>query len=548
MAELKGLTALLIEPHAGMRANLQNMLNGLGLGRVDVATNAQAAIRALATRPVELILCEYELEGGQDGQQLLEDLRQQGLIPPATLFFMVTAEGQLSKVTSVAELMPDDYVLKPFKADTLLARIERALDRRAALLPVQMLLESGEHRAAIETATREEVALPRYKADFVRLRAQTHVLLGEPEQAEHLYAALWDERALPWARLGQARMLALRGHGEEARVMLAELLGQNDRYLAAYDSLARVHEDSGQLAEAQAVLSDAAMLSPHAIGRLRRLGEVALEAGDADAAERALKQVLQRARHSEFRDPEDHARLAQSLLKKGDAAQAELVIRDMERSLANRENTPVCAAIATAMLLEATGATERLGAALDSALAGARNATGLSTGIRLELARTCLAAGREQQAAEVMRNVMASSGGGVPMAKAMRLLEQIGRGEMAAQLARESRSEVAAMVSQGAAQARAGDYRSAVETMLDAVRKLPDNPQVVFNAAVAVLKYLEREGWNEALGTKGIELVTSLRRLDPGNPKLAALGGLQEELLKKYNVRPGRRVIVRQQA
>jgi hypothetical protein len=144
--------------------------------------------------------------------------------------------------------------------------------------------------------------------------------------------------------------------------------------------------------------------------------------------------------------------------------------------------------------------------------------------------------------------VMASTGGGVPMARAMRLLEQIGKGEMAARLARESRSEVAAMVSQGAAHARAGDYRSAVETMLDAVRKLPDNPQVVFNAAVAVLKYLEREGWNEKLGTKGMELVASLRRLDPGNPRLAALGGLQEELLKKYNVRPGRRLLVRQQA
>ncbi|GGX91262.1 response regulator [Massilia dura] len=549
MAQLNGLTALLIEPHSGMRANLQNMLTTLGLTRVDVATNAQGALRVLAARQFDLILCEYELEGGQDGQQLLEDLRQQELIAPATLFFMVTAEGQSSKVTSVAELMPDDYILKPFKADTLLARIERALDRRAALASVQHLLDEGEHRGAIAACAGQETAQPRYRTDFMRLRAETHLLLGEPEQAEHVYAAVWQERSAPWARLGQAKTLALRGKMEEARDMLAELLGHNERYLAAYDWLARVHEEAGQLAEAQAVLADAATLSPHAVGRLRRLGEVALEAGDADSAERALKQVLQRARFSEFRDPEDHARLAQSLLKKGDAAQAELVIRDMERSLAHRENTPVCAAIATAMLFEATGDTARLGAALDSALAGAREAPNLSAGMKLELARTCLAAGREQQAAEVMRNVMASAGGGTPMAKAMRLLEQSGKGEMANRLARESRHAVAEMVAQGASQARAGDYRGAVDTMLDAVQKLPDNPQVVFNAAVAVLKYLERTGWDEKLGTKGIELVAHLRRLDPANARLAALGGLQEELLKKYNVRPGRRTVtVRQRA
>ncbi|HEX8606970.1 MAG TPA: response regulator, partial [Pseudoduganella sp.] len=238
MAPLNGLAALLIEPHAGMRANLQNMLTTLGLSRVDVATNAQAALRMLAARQFDLILCEYELEGGQDGQQLLEDLRQQELISPATLFFMVTAEGQSSKVTSVAELMPDDYILKPFKADTLLARIERALDRRAALAPVQRLLDEGEHRAAIAACAEQETAQPRYRTDFMRLRAETHLLLGEPEQAEHVYAAVWQERSAPWARLGQAKTLALRGKMAEARDMLAELLGHNERYLAAYDWLA----------------------------------------------------------------------------------------------------------------------------------------------------------------------------------------------------------------------------------------------------------------------------------------------------------------------
>ena len=111
MNDLKGLNALLIEPHPGMRASLHNMLNLCGLTRVDDAANASQAIRQLGIKHYDLILCEYDLEGeGQDGQQMLEDLRHHRLMHPATIFFMVTGEGQFNKVVSAAELSPTETV------------------------------------------------------------------------------------------------------------------------------------------------------------------------------------------------------------------------------------------------------------------------------------------------------------------------------------------------------------------------------------------------------------------------------------------------------
>jgi hypothetical protein len=71
--------------------------------------------------------------------------------------------------------------------------------------------------------------------------------------------------------------------------------------------------------------------------------------------------------------------------------------------------------------------------------------------------------------------------------------------------------------------------------MVEAVNKLPDNPQVVFNAAVAVLKCLENVGWEERLGQYSLQLIDTVRRLDPVNPKLPALAGLHQAILKKYN-------------
>lgn len=541
MNELKGLTALVIEPNPSMRASLHNMLSLCGLDRIEDAASSNQAIRALETKTYDLILCEYALEGGQDGQQMLEDLRHHRLINASTMFFMVTGEGQFSKVVSAAELMPNDYILKPFAADAMLERIWRALDRRNALLPVHQLVDMGDLRAAIEACEAGEAAQPRFATDFRRLRAEMHIQAGEPELAEPLYAGLWGSRHIHWARLGQAKTLYLRGRYEEARAMLEDLLGKNSRFLDAYDWLARTHEANGDLAAAQAVLNNAVELSPHAVRRLRRLGEVALEAGDIEGAERALKQVVSKTRYSEFRTPEDHAKLAQTLVKKGDPVQAAAVIRDLDKSLAGTRNTEVCSAIASAALHEFTGNAARMTAALDYACNGVRSASGLSADMKMELARTCLEVGKEEQATEVMRDVMRNAATAGAMARAVRMMERSGHAELAQRLADESRNEVGEMVAAGAALAKRGDFRGAVDLMLEAVAKLPDNAQVAFNAAVAVLKCLENEGWDDALGRHALALVAAVRRLDPANGKLNALAGLHQDILKKYNIRPAAR-------
>ncbi|HEV7814183.1 MAG TPA: tetratricopeptide repeat protein [Janthinobacterium sp.] len=540
MNELKGLTALIIEPHPGMRTSLHNMLNQCGLSRIDDAANSSQAVRQLSVKPYDLILCEYDLEGGQDGQQMLEDLRHHRLMNAATMFFMVTGEGHFNKVVSAVELLPTDYILKPFTAERMLERVDRALNKRNAFIPVYQLMELGNEREAIAACIDGAARHPRYATDFMRQRAELHILLGEAAEAEPIYAELYESKAIGWARLGQAKTLFLRGAYAEAQAMLEALMGQNRTFLDAYDWLARTHEALGQLPRAQAVLTDAVTISPHAVRRLRKLGEVALEAGDVDTAEKALKLVVSKARHSEFRDPEDHARLVQALVRKGDPVQAAAVIRDLEKSMAGQKNSQACGAISHAMLHEYTGNEARLAESLDSALQANRGSSGLSSGMKMELARNCLENGREDGAAEVMREVMRNAANSAAMARAMAVFEQAGRADLALELAHESRQEVADMVAVGAARAKEGDFRGAVELMVEAVVKLPDNPQVVFNAAVAVLKCLEHTGWDERLGQHALDFIAGVRRLDPVNPKLAALSGLHQQILRKYNIRAGR--------
>jgi DNA-binding NarL/FixJ family response regulator len=535
MNELTGLSALIIEPHAGMRASIHNMLNLCGLTRVDHAGSSNNAIKHLGLKTFDLILCEYDLDGGQDGQQLLEDLRHHKLITLSTMFFMVTAEGNYSKVVSAAELAPTDYILKPFTADRLLERIGRALERRNVFMPVYQFMEVGNQREAIAACIEGMKANPRYAIDFMRLRAELHMFLGEPAEAEPIYQQLFEAKAIAWARLGLAKTLFMRERFGEAQGILEELVTNNKKFVDAYDWLAKTHAAAGSLDKAQAVLAEAVAVSPHAVRRLRKLGETALETGDTETAEKVLKQVVSKAKYSEFRDPEDHVRLVQTLVRKGDPVQAAAVIRDLDKSMGGQRNTVACSAIASSMVHEYTGNETRLAESLTAALSACRDTTGLSSDTKMELARNCLQNNMEEGAAEVMCDVMRNAPNGAAMAKAMGLFEKAGRADMAQAVAQQSRQQVVDLVAAGANKAKEGDYKGAVALMVEAVGKLPDNPQVVFNAAVAVLKCLENMGWDERLGQYALTMIDSVRRLDPVNPKLPALAGLHQQILKKYD-------------
>ena len=538
MNELDGLSALIIEPHAGMRASIHNMLNLCGLTKIDHAGSSNNAIKHLGLKNFDLILCEYDLDGGQDGQQLLEDLRHHKLITLSTMFFMVTAEGNYGKVVSAAELAPTDYILKPFTADRLLERIGRALERRNVFMPVYQFMENGNQRDAIGACIDGMKTHPRYAVDFLRLRAELHMFLGEPAEAEPIYQQLFESKAIAWARLGLAKTLFMRERFDEARVMLECLVESNKKFVDAYDWLSKTHAAVGALEKSQAVLAEAVSVSPHAVRRLRKLGELALETGDTETAEKVLKQVVSKAKYSEFRDPEDHVKLVQTLVRKGDPVQAAAVIRDLDKSMGGQKNTSVCSAISSAMVHEYTGNDLRLNESLTAALAACKDAPGLSADMKMELARNCLTNNMEDGAAEVMRDVMRNASNNAAMAKAMSVFEKAGRGDLAASTAQESRQQVVDMVAAGANKAKEGDFKGAVVLMVEAVNKLPDNPQVAFNAAVAVLKCLENLGWEERLGQYAVTLIDSVRRLDPINSKLPALAGLHQQILKKYDKGP----------
>lgn len=542
MATLEELRVLVIESQAPMRAQLRTMLASIGMEDVHFAVSAGMAVRRLREQRYDLILCEYNLGEGQDGQHLLEDLRNHEIIALDTLFIIITGERNYERVVSTAELSPNDYILKPLAAEALRVRLMRALDKRDAFLPAWRLMAIGNTLDAIGYCKEAQDRYPQYLVDFMRLQAELHTSAGQIKEAETIYREILDGKDVPWAGVGLARALMLRKAYGEAEQILARLVTDHDRFIAAYDLLARMHEETGHLESARDVLRTATEHSPHRVQRLRHLGELSLAVGDHAGAEETLGEVVRKGKYSDFREPEDHVRLVQAQIAQNKIDSASATITDLERTMGGQPKADLCKALSSALLHAHTGDAARTQAALLAAARSSAGAAKLSVGLKQELIKACFDHQLGDAGSEMVMDILRTSADEQTVESTRTLLKSRGLEKLSKEIEQRIHNEVKALISAGAAKAHAGDFDGAVAEMMNAARKMPGNPHVLFNAALALLRHIEHRGWNESFAKQARALIDRARILSPTSTRLSAITEFMHGLLKRYRIQPERSV------
>jgi two-component system, chemotaxis family, chemotaxis protein CheY len=116
------LPILVVDDYQTMVRIIRNLLKQIGFENVDEAANGAEALDKIEKRQYGLIISDWNMEP-MTGFQLLQKVREfkdRADIP----FIMVTAESKTDNVVAARKAGVNHYIVKPFNAMTLKAKID----------------------------------------------------------------------------------------------------------------------------------------------------------------------------------------------------------------------------------------------------------------------------------------------------------------------------------------------------------------------------------------------------------------------------------------
>src|SRR3954470_21503239 len=174
---------LIVDDFVGIRQLLRESLRSLGAKHIDQASGGGEAVALLARTRYDVILCDYNLDEGKNGQQVLEEARMRNLVNPSTVWIMVSAEKSVESVMGAAEHQPDAYLIKPITEGVLLTRLNRVWHKKQVFREIDQAFADKDYLRAARLCEEQVLHHPLHEIDLLRMKAALLLKSGEPEQA-----------------------------------------------------------------------------------------------------------------------------------------------------------------------------------------------------------------------------------------------------------------------------------------------------------------------------------------------------------------------------
>ena len=317
--DLSGCSALVIDADATSRSILIAQLRDFGVGTVMQAARTVDARSHLEYRTFDFVLCEQSFPTeAVTGQDLLDDLQRNQLLPFSTIFIMITAEATYATVAEAAESALDSYLLKPHKATQLAERLYQARMRKLSLQQIFSAIESKDFQTAAQLCIQRFETKGLFWLYAARVGAELLMRIGKFTEAQKLYKAVVAVKKLPWAVLGVARAQLDAGLMTQATNTLESLVSAAPTFADAYDVMARAYFEMGRFGEALEVYKQACLLTPASISRLQNLAMITYFNGDHGEAEKLLDRTVRVGLESKMFDCQTLVLLAFTHLENGD--------------------------------------------------------------------------------------------------------------------------------------------------------------------------------------------------------------------------------------
>jgi two-component system chemotaxis response regulator CheY len=126
----KDLPVLIIDDMRSARAILGDMLKDLGFKKTIEARDGAEALAKLKQNEVQLILCDFLMDG-MNGVDFLKELKKSYLDKSPPVIF-VSSLGDVASVETAMELGATDYLVKPVSFGKFRRKVENSLGMRPA--------------------------------------------------------------------------------------------------------------------------------------------------------------------------------------------------------------------------------------------------------------------------------------------------------------------------------------------------------------------------------------------------------------------------------
>ncbi len=123
--EKKDMSILIVDDYKTMLRIIRNLLNEVGFRNIDEATDGVTALESLRTRPYDLVISDWNMEP-MTGLELLKTVRADNSLKKLP-FIMVTAEAKTENVVAAKQAGVNNYIVKPFNADTLKTKMSSVI-------------------------------------------------------------------------------------------------------------------------------------------------------------------------------------------------------------------------------------------------------------------------------------------------------------------------------------------------------------------------------------------------------------------------------------
>jgi two-component system chemotaxis response regulator CheY len=122
MAVDTSMPILVVDDYGTMIRIIRNLLRQLGFCDVDDAADGSIALSKMHIKRYGLVISDWNMEP-MTGYELLKQVRSDPSIS-ATPFIMVTAESKTENVLAAKQAGVNNYIVKPFNAETLKSKID----------------------------------------------------------------------------------------------------------------------------------------------------------------------------------------------------------------------------------------------------------------------------------------------------------------------------------------------------------------------------------------------------------------------------------------